>query len=67
MKTGMEEVKVSLSEDNMLIFLSDLKHSTRELLNMIKIVSEVTEYNIYSKKKKNKTKQKQKNPKQNHL
>ena len=39
MKTGMEEVKVSLSEDNMIIFLSDLKISTRELINMIKIVS----------------------------
>jgi hypothetical protein len=34
---GKEEVKLPLLADNMIVYLSDLQNSTRELLNLINI------------------------------
>jgi hypothetical protein len=47
-----EEVKLSLFADYLIVYLSDPKNSTRELLNLINNFSEVAEYKINSKKKK---------------
>jgi len=47
---GMEEVKISLFADDMIVYLSDLKSSTRELLNLIKNFSKVLGYKIHSNK-----------------
>jgi hypothetical protein len=45
---GREEVKISLFEDDMIVYISDPKNSTRELLKLIKIFLEVAEYKINS-------------------
>jgi hypothetical protein len=45
-----EEIKISLFSDDMIVYLSDPKSSTRELLNLINSFSAVTGYKINSKK-----------------
>jgi hypothetical protein len=45
-----EEVKISLFADDMIVYLSDLKNSTRELLHLINNFSEVVGYKINSNK-----------------
>jgi hypothetical protein len=45
-----EEVKISLFADDMIVYLSDPKNSTRELLNLINNFSKVTGYKIHSNK-----------------
>ena len=45
-----EEVKISLFADDMIVYLSDLKNSTRELLHLINNFSEVVGYKIISNK-----------------
>jgi len=47
---GKEEVKISLFEDDMIVYLSDPKSSTRELLNMINTFGKVAGYKINSNK-----------------
>jgi hypothetical protein len=47
---GKEEVKISLFADDMIVYISDPKNSTRELLNLINSISEVTGYKINSNK-----------------
>jgi hypothetical protein len=47
---GKEEVKISLFADDMIVYISDPKNSTRELLNLINSFSGETEYKIYSNK-----------------
>jgi hypothetical protein len=47
-KIGKEEVKISLFADAMIVYLSNPKNSTRELLNLIKNFSEVAGYKINS-------------------
>jgi hypothetical protein len=47
---GKEEVKISLFEDDMIVFLSDPKNSTRDLLNLINNFSNVAVYKINSNK-----------------
>jgi hypothetical protein len=47
---GKEEVKISLFADDMIVFISDPKSSTRELLSLINSVSAVVEYKINSNK-----------------
>jgi hypothetical protein len=47
---GKEEVKISLFADDMIVYISDPKNSTRELLNLIKSFSEVAGYKINSNK-----------------
>jgi hypothetical protein len=49
-KIGKEEVKISLFADEMIVYISDPKNSWRELLNLIKIFSEVSGYKINSNK-----------------
>jgi len=43
---GKEEVKISLFADNMIVYLSDPKSSTRELLKLINNFSKVAGYKI---------------------
>jgi hypothetical protein len=45
-----EEVKISLFADDMIVYRSDPKNSTRELQNLINSISEVTRYKINSNK-----------------
>jgi hypothetical protein len=45
-----EEVKISLFADDMIVYISDPKNSTRELLNLINSFSEVAGYKINSNK-----------------
>jgi hypothetical protein len=45
-----EEVKISLSVDDMIVYLTDPKNSTRELLNLINSFSKVAGYKINSNK-----------------
>ena len=45
-----KEVKISLFADAMIVYLSDPKNSTRELLNLINSFSEVAGYKINSNK-----------------
>jgi hypothetical protein len=45
---GKEEVKISLFADNMIVYISDPKSSTRELLNLITNFSKVAGYKINS-------------------
>jgi len=45
---GKEEVKISLFADDMIVYLSDRKNSTRELLNLINNFSKVSGYKINS-------------------
>ena len=46
----MEEVKTSLFADDMIVYISDPKNSTRELLNLINRFNEVAGYKINSNK-----------------
>jgi hypothetical protein len=45
---GKEEVKISLLADDMIVYISDPKNSTRELLNVVNSFSEVAGYKINS-------------------
>ena len=47
---GKEEVKISLFADDMIVYISDPKNSTRELLNLINSFGEVAGYKINSNK-----------------
>ena len=47
---GKEEVKISLFADVMIIYLSDSKNSTRQLLNLINNFSKMAGYKINSNK-----------------
>jgi hypothetical protein len=47
---GKDEVKISLFADDMIVYISDPKNSTRELLNLINYFSVVAGYKIYSNK-----------------
>jgi hypothetical protein len=47
---GKEEVKISLFADDMIVYISDPKNSSRELLNLINNFSEVAGYKINSNK-----------------
>jgi hypothetical protein len=47
---GKEEVKISLFTDDMVVYISDPKNSTREFLNPINSFSEVAGYKINSNK-----------------
>ena len=49
---GKEEVKISLFAGDMIVYISDPKNSTRELLNLINSFGEVSGYNINSNKSK---------------
>ena len=50
MQIGKEEVKISLFADDVIVYISDPKCSTRELLSLINIFNEVAGYKINSKK-----------------
>jgi hypothetical protein len=43
---GNEEVKISLSADDMIVYISDPKNFTKELLTLINSFSEVARYKI---------------------
>ena len=45
-RIGKEEVKLSLFADDMIIYMSDPKNSTKELLQLINTFSNVAEYKI---------------------
>jgi hypothetical protein len=45
---GKEEVKISLFEDDMIVYISDPQNSTRELLNLINSFSAVAAYKLNS-------------------
>jgi hypothetical protein len=47
---GKEEIKISLFKDDMIVYISDPKNSTRELLNLINSFCEVAGYKINSNK-----------------
>jgi retron-type reverse transcriptase len=47
---GKEEVKISLFADDMIVYISDPKNSTRELLSLINSFSAVAGYKIHSNK-----------------
>jgi hypothetical protein len=47
---GKEEVKISLFAGDMIVYISDSKNSTRELLNLINSFSTVVGYKINSNK-----------------
>ena len=47
---GKEEVKISLFADDMIVYISDPKNSTRELLSLINSFNEVAGYKINSNK-----------------
>jgi hypothetical protein len=47
---GKEEIKISLFADDIIVYISDPKNSTRELLNMINNFSKVDVYKIKSNK-----------------
>jgi hypothetical protein len=47
---GKEEVKISLFADDVIVYISDPKSSTREFLNLINNFSKVAGYKINSKK-----------------
>jgi hypothetical protein len=46
LQIGKEEVKISLFVDDMIVYLSDPKNSTREVLQLINKFHEVAGYNI---------------------
>jgi hypothetical protein len=48
--TGKEEIKVSLFADNMIVYISDPKNSTRERLQLTPNYSKVTGYKINTNK-----------------
>jgi len=45
---GKEKVKISLVTDDMIVYVSDPKNSTRELLNQINNFREMARYKINS-------------------
>jgi hypothetical protein len=47
---GKEEVKISLFADDMILYISDPKNSTREFLSLIKSFNEIAAYKINSNK-----------------
>jgi hypothetical protein len=47
---GKDEIKISLFADDMIVYISDPKNSTRELLNLIKCFGELAIYKINSNK-----------------
>jgi hypothetical protein len=47
---GKEEVKISIFANDMIVYISECKNSTRELLNLINSFSEITGYKINSSK-----------------
>jgi hypothetical protein len=47
---GKKEVKISLFADDMIVYISDLKNSPRELLNLKNSFSTVARYKINSNK-----------------
>jgi retron-type reverse transcriptase len=47
---GKEKVKISLFADDMIVYISDHKNSTRELLNLINSLSAVAGYKVNSNK-----------------
>ena len=47
---GKDEVKISLFADDMIVYISDPKNSTRELLNLINSFGELAGYKINSNK-----------------
>jgi hypothetical protein len=47
---GKEEVKISLFADDVIVYLSNPKNSSRELLQLINNFSNVAEYKINSNK-----------------
>jgi hypothetical protein len=47
---GKEEVKISLFADNKIVYISDPKYSTRELLNLINSFNAVAGYKFNSNK-----------------
>ena len=47
---GKEEVKISLFADDMIVYLSDPKNFTTELLNLINNLSKAVGYKINSNK-----------------
>ena len=49
-KDGKEEVKISLFADDMIVYISDPKNSTREFLSLINSFNEVVGYKINSNK-----------------
>jgi hypothetical protein len=49
-KIGKEEVKIALFADHMIVYVSDLKNSTRELLSLMNSFNEVAGYKINSSK-----------------
>jgi hypothetical protein len=50
MQIGKEEIRISLFADDMIVYFSDPKNSTRELLHLIHNFSKVTGYKINSNK-----------------
>ena len=46
---GKEKVKLSLFEDDMIVYIGDPKNSTKELLQLINTLSDVAGYKIKSK------------------
>jgi hypothetical protein len=48
-QVGKEEVKISLFAGDMIVYISDPKKSTRELLNLISSFSAIAGYKINSK------------------
>jgi hypothetical protein len=50
MQIGKEEVKISLFADDMIVYISDLKNSTREFLNLTNSFGEIAGYKINSNK-----------------
>ena len=49
-RIGKEEVKLPSFADGMIVYVSDPKNSTKELLQLINTFSNVAEYKINSKK-----------------
>jgi hypothetical protein len=49
-QSGKEEIKISLFEDDMIVYMNNPKNSTRELLQLINNFSKVTGYKINSNK-----------------
>ena len=49
-RIGKDEVKLSLFADDMIVYISDPKNSTKELLQLINTFSNVAGYKINSKK-----------------
>ena len=50
MHIGQEEIKISLFADDMIVYVSDHKKSTRKLLNLISNFSKVAGYKSNSNK-----------------